>query len=54
MQRYTIFFITVSALQCFGLGATASGSNKQAWHISDAVCTVLELLVMGGETARNM
>ena len=28
-----------------------SGSNKQAWHISDAVCTVFELLMMGGETA---
>jgi len=34
--------------------ATASGSSKQAWHIPDAVCTVLELLMMGGETARNM
>jgi hypothetical protein len=34
--------------------ATDSGSSKQAWHIPDAVCTVLELLVMGGETARNM
>ena len=29
----------------------ASGSSKQAWHIPDAVCTVLELLMMGGETA---
>jgi len=28
----------------------ASGSSMQAWHISDAVCTVLELLTMGGET----
>jgi hypothetical protein len=36
------------------LAATASGSRKQAWHIPDAVCTVLELLMMGGETARNM
>jgi len=36
------------------LAATASGSSKQAWHIPDAVCTVLELLMMGGETARNM
>jgi hypothetical protein len=34
--------------------ATASGSSKQAWHIPDSVCTVLELLMMGGETARNM
>ena len=32
----------------------ASGSSKQAWHIPDAVCTVLELLMMGGEMARNM
>ena len=32
----------------------ASGSSKQAWHIPDAVCTVLELQMMGGETARNM
>ena len=29
----------------------ASGSSKQAWHILDAVCTVFELLMMGGETA---
>ena len=36
------------------LAATASGSSKQAWHIPDAVCTVLELLMMGEETARNM
>jgi hypothetical protein len=32
----------------------ASGSSKQAWHVPDAVCTVRELLMMGGETARNM
>ena len=36
------------------LAATASGSNKQAWHIPDAVCTVLEPLMMSGETAQNM
>jgi hypothetical protein len=36
------------------LAATASGSSKQAWHIPDAVRTVLELLMMGGKTARNM
>jgi len=29
----------------------ASGSSKQAWHIPDAVCTGLELLMMVGETA---
>ena len=28
----------------------ASGSSKQAWHIPDAMCTVFELLMMGGET----
>jgi len=32
----------------------ARGSSKQAWHIADAVCTVFEHLMMGGETARNM
>ena len=36
------------------LSATASGSSKQAWHIPDAMYTVLELLMMSGETARNM
>ena len=29
----------------------ASGNRKEAWHIPDAVCTVFELLMMGGETA---
>jgi hypothetical protein len=29
------------------LAATANGSSKQAWHIPDVVCTVLELLMMG-------
>jgi len=28
-----------------------SSSSKQAWLIPDAVCTVFELLMMGGETA---
>jgi hypothetical protein len=37
-----------------GLLATASGSSKQAWHLLDAVFTVLEFLMMGGETARGM
>jgi len=35
------------------LAATASCSSKQAWHIPDAVYTVFELLMMGGETAWN-
>jgi hypothetical protein len=38
---------------CFKLNQ-ASGSSKQAWHVPDAVCTVLQLMMMGGETARNM
>jgi hypothetical protein len=28
--------------------------GSQAWHVPDAVCTVLELLMMGGETTQNM
>jgi hypothetical protein len=32
----------------------ATSSSKQAWNIPDAVCTVFELLMMGGETAWNM
>jgi len=32
----------------------ASGNSKQSWHIPDAVCTVFEFLMMGGETAWNM
>ena len=32
----------------------ASGSSKQGWHIPDAMCTVSELLMVGGETAWNM
>ena len=67
MQSYTIYLIIVNALCVSGgfcahhqelkncthnivympslLAATASGSSKQA------VCTVFELLMMGGETA---
>ena len=29
----------------------ASGTSRQAWHVPDAVCTVFEFLMMGGETA---
>jgi hypothetical protein len=36
------------------LAATASDSSKQAWHIPDAVCTVIEFLMMGGGTAWHM
>ena len=31
----------------------ASGSSKQTWYMPDAVFTVFELLMMGGETAWN-
>jgi hypothetical protein len=48
---YTAFGICHACL----LAATASGCSKQAskqeLHIPDAVCTVLELLMMGGEAA---
>jgi len=44
---------TASVVEMFQLNH-ASGISKQAWHIPDVVCTVLELLMMGGETARNM
>jgi hypothetical protein len=64
MQRFIIFFIIVYALHVSG-GFSAHHQElknklaccycyKQAWHIPDAVCTVLELLMMGGETAQNM
>jgi len=36
------------------LAATARGSSKQARHAPDVVCTVFELLMLGGETASNM
>jgi hypothetical protein len=31
-----------------------SGGNKQDWHVPDVVFTVFELLIMGGESARNL
>jgi hypothetical protein len=34
--------------------ASVIGSSKQVLHIPDAVFTVLELLMMDEETARNM
>jgi hypothetical protein len=62
MQRFIIFFIIVNALRVSGGFSAhqqfqlnhASGGSKQAWHVPDAVCTVLELVMMGGKTARNM
>jgi len=46
MQHYTIFISIVNALHPACL--------LEAWHIPGAVCTVLVLLMIGGETARNM
>jgi hypothetical protein len=31
-----------------------NGSSKQVWQVPDAACTVFELLMMSGKTARNM
>jgi hypothetical protein len=66
MKRYTIVFITVNDLHVSG-GFSAHHqelkncthsiwyvAGLQACHVPDAVCTVFELLMMGGETARNM
>jgi hypothetical protein len=53
MQRYTTFFITVHALHELEL-THGSGSSKQDRHLPNIGCTVFELLVVGGETARNM
>ena len=54
MQRYTIFFIIVNALHVSG-GFSAHHQELKtvhtAWHIPVNVCTVFELLMMGGETA---
>jgi len=36
------------------LAVTTSSSSKQVWHIPDAVCTVLELQMMDGETVPNV
>jgi hypothetical protein len=61
MQRYKIFFITVNAPHVSGGFSahraqtvhTASGISKPG-TLPGVVYTVLELLMMGGETARNM
>jgi hypothetical protein len=48
-------FLRPSGASVVGLEPNhASGGSKQAWHVPDAVRTVFELLMMGGETARNM
>jgi hypothetical protein len=50
MQRYTIFFTTVNALHVSS-GFSAHHQELKTVHIPDAVSTVFELLMMGGETA---
>jgi hypothetical protein len=45
MQRYTTFFITVNALFISG------GSSAHHQELKNCVCTVFELLMMGGGTA---
>jgi len=49
--RYISSSLAATASMCEFQLTHPSGSSKQAWHIPDAVCTVFELLVMGGETA---
>ena len=69
MQLYTIFFITVNALHV-SVGFSAhhqelKNCTHSIWYVPGlhadvasvvelGLCTVLELLMMGGETARNM
>jgi hypothetical protein len=65
MQRYTVFFIIVTAVHVSGVFCAHHQELKnlytqhlvyvqQVRHTPDAVYTVLELLMMGGENARNM
>ena len=55
---YSIWYVPsliAAAARVVGLEPNhPSGSSKQAWHIRDAVCTVLELLMMGGKPVRHM
>jgi len=50
----SLFAVSASVVELEFQLNHAGGSSKQAWHIPDAVCTVSELLMMGGETAWNM
>jgi hypothetical protein len=53
MQRYTIFFIIVKLYMFWAVSLPIIRSSRTV-HIPDVVYTVLELLMMGGDTARNM
>jgi hypothetical protein len=48
MQRNTPFFISVEAVYVSG---GFSAHHQELKNCTDAVCTVFELLIMGGETA---
>jgi hypothetical protein len=52
MQRYTVFFIIVFALRVSGGFSAHRQELKNCTHsiVPDAVCTVLKLLMVGGET----
>ena len=47
LQHYTTFFIIANAVH-------VSDGFSAHHHMPDTVCTVFELLMMGGETAWNM
>jgi hypothetical protein len=58
MQRFTIFFIIVTALHVSG-GFSAhhqelKNYTHSIWYVPGLLATVLELLMIDGETARNM
>jgi len=53
MQRYTIFFIIVKLYMFRAVSPPIIRSSRTV-HIAAGMCTIFELLMMGGETARNM
>jgi hypothetical protein len=53
MQRYTIFFVIVNTLHVSGGFSAHRQELKNCTHIIWYV-SVLELLMMGGETAGNV
>ena len=48
-----LFGATVSMGESFRL-THANGRTKQVWQVPDAACTIFELLMISGKTARNM
>jgi hypothetical protein len=60
-QQAAMFYNILYYCQCstrfrwfFHPSSGAQEGLQQVWHIPDAVCTVLELLMMGGKTAQNI